>query len=121
MTACAAGQVLCGDDGRLHIRIGGEQYYLYPEDIGLFFFAGECAPLLKKGPVPQVHEVSGTIGLNPFGRAVVIAIDKQRYMLPRDKFLSVALGEEISCTFFETPTDGLEIERFSLHKGGAAS
>jgi len=121
MTIYGAGQIHCGDDGRVHIRIRGERYYLCPEDLGRLFFVGDKAPILKKGPVQQVHQVSGAVYLNPSGRAVIIDIGKQRYILPRDKFLAVALGEEISCPFFEIPGDGLEIEIFSLQKEGAAS
>ena len=72
-------------------------------------------------PAPQVHQVSGSVYLSPSGRAVIIAIDKQRYMLPRDKFLAVALGEEFSCHFFEVPADETEIEPISPQKEGATS
>lgn len=121
MTAYSAGQILCGDEGRLHVRIWSERYYLCPEDLGILFFVGDHVPLLKKGPAPQVHQVSGSVYLSPSGRAVVIAIDKQRYMLPRDKFLAVALGEEFSCSFFEVPADETEIETISPQKEGATS
>ncbi|WP_321504566.1 hypothetical protein [uncultured Methanoregula sp.] len=120
MNAFTAGQVLCGDDGRVHVRIWGERYYLYPEDLGILFFAGDPVPLLMKGPGRDVHEVAGTVSLNPSGRAVVIAIKKQRYMLSREKFLAVALGEEMACIFSEVPVEGPEIKEFSLHNRGAA-
>jgi hypothetical protein len=119
MIAYTAGRVLSGDDGRVHICIWGERYYLCPEDLGTLFFIGDRVPLMKKGPASQVHQVSGSVYLNPSGRAVIIAIDKQRYILPRDKFLAVTLGEEISCSFFEVPGDGTEIETISPHKEGA--
>ncbi|WP_321506338.1 hypothetical protein [uncultured Methanoregula sp.] len=120
MTACAAGQILCGNDGRMHVRIWGERYYLIPEDLGLLFFVGDPVPLRKTGPSPEVHEVSGTVSLNPSGQAVVIATGRQRYMLPREQFLAVAFGEEISCTFFEAPSGGSGIEEIFPKQRGAA-
>ena len=120
MTSCAAGQILCGDDGRVHIRIREERYYLYPEDLGTLFFVGDRVPLLKKGPARQVHVESGRVYLSRSGRAVIIAIDKKRYILPRDRFLAAALGEEISCCLFEGPADATETEKISPHKEGAA-
>jgi hypothetical protein len=123
MTAYAAGQILCGSEGRVYARIWGELYYISPEDLGLLFFVGERVSLIrKKGPVPeQGPQVAGTVYLSPSGRAVIIAIDRQRYLLPRDKFLAVALGEDVSCIFFEAPGNEPEIETISPRKGGAAS
>jgi len=121
MTAYAAGQILCGDDGRVHVRIWGEHYYICPEELGMLFFVGDRVPLLKKGPAQQTPQVSGTVYLGPSGRAVIIAVGKARYMLPRDRFLAVALGEDVSCIFFEVPGDAPEIGLISPHKGGATS
>jgi hypothetical protein len=122
MTAFAAGQIMCGSEGRVYVRIWGELHFVCPEELGLLFFVGERVSLLKKGPAPQqVPQVSGTVYLSPSGRAVIIAIGNQRYMLPRDKFLAVALGEEVSCIFFEAPGNEPEIEIISPRKGGAAS
>ena len=42
-------------------------------------------------------------------------------MVPRNKFLAVALGEEVSCDFFELPGDEPDIEMISPHKEGALS
>lgn len=122
MTAFAAGQILCGGEGRVYVRIWGELYYISPEDLGQLFFVGERVSLIGKGPAPQqVPQVSGTVYLSPSGRAVIIAIGRQRYMLPRDKFLAVALGEDVSCIFFECPGSEPEPEIISPRKGGAAS
>jgi hypothetical protein len=122
MTAYAAGQILCGDDGRVHVRIWGERYYICPEELGMLFFVGDRVPLLKKGPVPEgIPLVSGTAYLNPSGRAVIIAIGVVRYMLPRDRFIAVALGEDVSCILFEVPSDVPEPEIIFPNKGGAAS
>jgi hypothetical protein len=42
-------------------------------------------------------------------------------MLPRDRFIAVALGEDVSCILFEVPGDVPEPEILTPHKGGAAS
>ena len=122
MTAYAAGQILCGDEGRVHIRIWGDLHYICPEELGMLFFVGDHVPILKKPKlVPETPVVSGSAYLSPSGRAVILAMGKQRYMVPRDKFLAVALGEDVSCIFFEVPGNEPEIEILSPHKGGAAS
>lgn len=122
MTACAAGQILCGSEGRVYVRIWGEKHYILPEDLGMLLFVGERVPLMKKSASP--HEIAqevGRVGLSPSGRAVIIAVGNQRYMLPRDKFLAVALGEEIGCIFFEAPGNEPDIEIMPFRKGGDAS
>lgn len=122
MTAFAAGQILCGSEGRVHVRIWGEKYYICPEELGMLFFVGDRVPLLKQGPVPNgVPKVSGTVKLSPSGRAVIITLGKQQYILPRDKFLAVALGEDVSCIFFEAPGNEPDLETIEPRKGGAAS
>jgi hypothetical protein len=109
MTAFASGgQVICGAEGQVHVRIWGELHYVCPEDLGRLLFVGDRVPLLRKGPgvVPQEPaQVSGSVRISPSGKAVIIATGNQRYMLPRDRFLAVALGEEVSCLFFEMPLD----------------
>jgi len=80
-----------------------------PKISAWLLFMGEQVSLVRKGSeeagVPQpAARVSGSVCLAPSGRAVVIAAGSQRYMLPRDRFLAVALGEEISCLFFEVPS-----------------
>jgi hypothetical protein len=109
MTVFASGgQVMCGAEGQVHVRIWGELHYVCPEDLGRLLFVGDRVSLLKKGPgeVPRESvQVSGSVHLSPSGRAVIIATGSQRYMLPRDRFVAVALGEEISCIFFEVPSD----------------
>ncbi len=110
MTAFASGgQVMCGADGCVHVRIWGELHSISPEDLGRMLFMGERVSLIRKGSAAEevsqpVADVSGSVCLAPSGRAVVIAAGSQRYMLPRDRFLAVALGEEISCIFFEVPS-----------------
>jgi hypothetical protein len=109
MTVFASGgQVMCGAEGQVHVRIWGELHYVCPEDLGRLLFIGDRVSLLKKGAgeVPQDSvQVSGSVHISPSGRAVIIATGSQRYMLPRDRFVAVALGEEISCIFFEVPSD----------------
>ena len=109
MTAFASGgQVMCGAEGCVHVRIWGELHYVCPEDLGRLLFVGDRVPLLRKGPGEVPHEtvqVSGSVSISPSGRAVILATGSQRYMLPRDRFVAVALGEEVSCLFFEMPSD----------------
>ena len=88
----------------------------------MLFFVGDRVPILKKPKlVPESPFVSGQCVSQSSGRAVILALGKQRYMVPRDKFLAVALGEDVSCIFFEVPGNEPEIEILSPHKGGAAS
>lgn len=122
MTPYAAGQIMCGSEGRVHVRIWGEMHYILTEELGYLFFVGEWVPLVKNTASPHENPKEvGTVYLSQSGRAVIIAIDNQRYMLPRDKFLAVALGEEMSCIFFEAPANGPEIETTSPRKAGVAS
>lgn len=122
MTPYAAGQILCGSEGRVHVRIWGEMHYILTEELGYLFFVGEWVPLVKNAASPHENpKAVGSVYLSPSGRAVIIAIGNQRYMLPRDKFLAVALGEEMSCIFFEAPGNVPEIETISPRKGCATS
>ena len=107
MTAFASGgQVMCGAEGGVHVRIWGELHTICPEDLGRLLFVGERVSLFSRGPENVLKDaVSGSVALSPSGRAVIIASGSQRYMLPRDRFLAVALGEEISCIFVELPAD----------------
>jgi hypothetical protein len=109
MTAFASGgQVMCGAEGLVHVRIWGELHYVCREDPGRLLFVGDRVPFLRKGPgdVPRKPvQVSGSVRITPSGRAVIIASGSQRSMLPRDRFIAVALGEEVSCLFFYMPSD----------------
>lgn len=128
MTVFASGgQVMCGTEGQVHVRIWGELHYVCPEDLGRLLFVGDRVSLLRKGPEGVPREpvrVSGSVRLSPSGRAVIIAAGSQRYMLPRDRFIAVALGEEVSCLFFEMPSDddkgSPEAVRSPLPAGGVA-
>jgi hypothetical protein len=120
MSGFAVGQVLSGDEGRVHIRIRAERYYICPEELGMLLFVGDRVPLLKKSPDPRgMPWVAGSVYLNPSGRAVIIAIGETRYLLPRDRFLAVALGEDVSCILFEIPSDEEEPKIDARVKGGA--
>ncbi|MGA9203913.1 hypothetical protein [Methanoregula sp.] len=121
MSAYPAGHILFGDEGRVHICIWDTRYQICPEDLGMLFFVGDRVPLMKKGPAPQVFQISGQVSLAPSGQAVIIAIDRQRYMVPRARLLAVALGEEVSCDFYEMPEEISDIEIISPHKEGATS
>jgi hypothetical protein len=120
MTAFASGgQVMCGAEGGVHVRIWGELHTICPEDLGRLLFVGERVSLFTRGPENVLKDsVSGSVSLSPSGRAVIIATGNQRYMLPRDRFLAVALGEEISCIFVELPADTPEREILPASHGG---
>jgi hypothetical protein len=120
MTAFASGgQVMCGAEGGVHVRVWGELHIICPEDLGRLLFIGERVSLFTRGPENAVKDtLSGSVCLNPSGRAVIIAPGNQRYMLPRDRFLAVALGEEISCIFVEVPAGTLEREILPASLGG---
>ena len=122
MSHFSAGIVLTGSDGYVHVRIWDKSYFIRPEDMGMLLFVGETIPLLQKNPDPSGNPVaSGLVSLNPSGRAVIISVGSVRYMLPRDRFIAVALGEDVSCILFEVPGDVPEPEILTPHKGGAAS
>ena len=120
MTAFASGgQVMCGAEGGVHVRIWGELHTICPEDPGRLLFVGERVSLFTRGPENVVKDaVSGSVSLSPSGRAVIIASGSQRSMLPRDRFLAVALGEEISCIFIELPADTPERDLLPASPGG---
>ena len=120
MTAFASGgQVMCGAEGCVHVRIWGELHTICPEDLGRLLFVGERVSLFTRENVPgDLYQVSGSVCLSPSGRAVIIASGSQRYMLPRDRFLAVALGEEISCIFIELPADTPERDILPASRGG---
>ena len=122
MTRFSAGLVLTGSDGYVHVRIWDKSYFICPEDMGMLLFVGDTVPLLQKNPDPTGSPVaSGSVALNPSGRAVILSVGSIRYMLPRDRFIAVALGEDVSCILFEVPGDVPEPEIISPSKGGAAS
>jgi hypothetical protein len=120
MTAFASGgQVMCGAEGGVHVRIWGELHTICPEDPGRLLFVGERVSLFSWGPENVVKDaVSGSVSLSPSGRAVIIASGSQRSMLPRDRFLAVALGEEISCIFIELPAGTPERDLLPASRGG---
>jgi hypothetical protein len=121
MTAFASGgQVMCGAEGCMHVRIWGELHSIRPEDLGRLLFMGEQVSLIRNGPAAgEVPQVSGTVCLTPSGRAVIIAAGSQRYLLPRDRFLAVAFGDEVSCLFFEMPSGETDTEIITDPKGCA--
>jgi len=109
MTAFASGgQVMCGAEGQVHVRIWDELHYVCTEDLGRLLFVGDRVPLLRKGPGDVPHkpvQVTGSVRISPSGRGVIIASGSQQYILPRDRFVAVVLGAEVSCLFFEMPSD----------------
>ena len=122
MSHFSAGIVLTGSDGYVHVRIWDKSYFICPEEMGMLLFVGETVSLFRKNPDPSGNPVaSGLVSLNPSGRAVIMSVGSIRYMLPRDRFIAVALGEDVSCILFEVPGDVPEPEILVPHKGGAAS
>jgi len=121
MTPFSAGQILGGSDGCVHVRIYGAPHYICPEELGMLFFVGDSVPLLKNFPsVSETPQLSGRVHLNASGRSVIIEIGTARFMVPRDRFLAVAFGEDISCIIFEIPSEKNEIACISPPKGGTA-
>ena len=122
MTPCAAGQLLCGSDGGVHIHSWDDRYYISPGNLGLLFFVGGPVPVLKiDNATTGISRVAGNASLSLSGRAVILEIDRQRYMVPRDKFLAIAFGEVISAIFYEAPEDRSETEIIYPRQGGATS
>ncbi len=119
MSTSPAGHIMYGDGGRVHFCIREGQYQVTPEDLGTLFFVGEPGLLMKKGPASQVFQIAGSVYLSPSGQAVIIAIERQRYMVPRDRLLAVAFGKEHSCDFYEVPDESTDIGIISPHKEGA--
>ena len=88
----------------------------------MLLFVGDTVPLLQKNPdVTGSPVAAGSVALNPSGRAVILSVGSIRYMLPRDRFIAVALGEDVSCILFEVPGDVPEPEIISPRKGGVVS
>ena len=121
MSTGPAGHALYGDDGRVHICIMEGRFHVCPEDLGTLFFVGDEVPLVKEGPIPQVYQLSGTVGFGPSGQAVIIALGSQRYMAPRNRFLAVALGSESSCDLFELPGENTDVGIISPDRERALS
>jgi len=121
MTYLSAGQIMGGDRRCVHVRIYGAPHYIRTEELGMLFFVGETVPLLRNWPSEnETMEVSGRVHLNPSGRSVLFEIGTSRFMVPRDRFLAVAFGEDFSGILFEIPSDANKIEIISQHKGGTA-
>jgi len=122
MTAFASGgQVICGAEGGVHVRVGGELHTICPEDPGRLLFVGERVSLFTRGPenvLWDTVQVSSPVSPSPSGRAVIITSGNQRSMLPCDRFLAVALGEEIFCIFVEVPADSPESGILPASQGG---
>ena len=123
MTAFASGgQVICGAEGGVHVRVWGELHTICPEDPGRLLFVGERVSLFTRGPenvLKDTVQVSSPVSPSPSGRAVSIASGSQRSMLPRDRFPAVAHEEEISCIFVELPADTPESGILPASKGGS--
>ena len=110
-----------GSDGCVHVSIYGTPHYICPEELGMLFFVGDSVPLLKNFPsVKSTPQLSGRVRLNASGRSVIIEIGAARFMVPRDRFLAVAFGEDSSCIIFEIPSEKNGIEIISPNKGGKA-
>lgn len=110
-----------GSDGCVHVKIYGAPHYICPEELGMLFFVGDSVPLLKNFPsLSESPQLSGRVHLNASGRSVIIELGAARFMVPRDRFLAVAFGEDISCIICKIPSEKNEIETISPGKGGKA-
>lgn len=120
MTSYPAGLVMSGSEGCVHVRIWDERFYLCSEDLGALLFLGESVPLLRPGsPFDTSPRGGGLAHLNRSGRAVIFEVGNQCYLIPRDRFLMVALGEEVSCPVADIVTDGTSPLSTTTTTGGA--
>lgn len=122
MRAVAAGQILCGSEGRVYA--GARENSLPSALRNLASSTFPASASRSSGAVQRLSRSRSLAGPSLFrssGRAVIIAIDRQRYLLPRDTFLAFALGEDLSCSFFKSPENEPEIETIPPRKGGEAS
>lgn len=106
MTQHPAGLIMSGSEGCLHIHIWDERFLIYPDDLGAIVFLGEIVPIIRLDSPPRDPvRIGGFVHLNRSGRAVVFEIGDVCYLVPRDRFLTVALGEEVSCLVAEIASD----------------
>ena len=106
MTALSAGEIRAGGDGCVHLLIGKQVLAFCPGDMGELFFGGGMAPVRAlAGPGEPGEKPRGMARLTPSGRAVTIELGSERYMVPRDRFLAVAFGEDIASLVFTLPSD----------------
>jgi len=106
MTALSAGEIRAGGDGCVHILLKGQVYSLCPDDMGVLFFGGGAAPVrILPGQGGPSLKARGHARLNPSGRSVTIELGTERFMVPRDRFLAVAFGEDIASLVFTVPSD----------------
>lgn len=106
MTPLSAGEIRAGGDGFVHILIGKQVLTLSPADMGVLFFGGGAAPVRAlAGPGEPGEKPRGMARLTPSGRAVTLELGSGRYMVPRDRFLAVAFGEDIASLVFTVPLD----------------
>ena len=106
MTSLSAGEIRAGGDGCVHILIKGQVYSIGPDDMGMLFFGGGAAPVrIPPGQGDPGLKARGHARLNPSGRSVTIELGAERFMVPRDRFLAVAFGEDITSLVFTVPSD----------------
>lgn len=122
MTQYPAGIVMGGSEGCVHLRIWDERYIIQSEDLGVLVFLGELVPLIRDSPQPNESSVTrGVAHLNRSGRAVLLEIGNQCYLIPRDRFVMVALGDEVSTPIAEIAIDGGDSAINLLWRGGVLS
>lgn len=106
MTPLSAGEIRAGGDGCVHVLLRGQVYSLCPNDMGVLFFGGGAAPVrIPPGQGEPNVKARGIARLSPSGRSVTIELGGERYMVPRDRFLAVAFGEDIASLVFSIPSD----------------
>lgn len=122
MTQYPAGIIMSGSEGCLHLRIWDERYLIRSDDLGALVFLGELVPLIREGPPPHDASVTGGVAhLNRSGRAVLLEIGNQCYLIPRDRFVMVALGDEVSTPIAEVAIDGGDSAITLPWRGGGLS
>jgi hypothetical protein len=119
MSVYPSAAVMSGSEGRVHVRIFGENYFIHAEDLGALLFLHESVPLFRCDDRPKDPAKSGGFAhLNRSGRAVIFEFSKRCYQVHRDRFLGIALGEETSWPVAEMVLDSANPLTSSYPPGG---
>jgi hypothetical protein len=101
-----AGAVMSGSEGRMHLRIWTERYYICAEDLGSVLFLNEAVPLFRLDTASmETKKSAGVARLNRSGRSILFELGNRCYRVPRDRFMDITLGEEISWPVDEIISD----------------
>ena len=101
-----AGAIMGGSEGRMNVRIWTDRYYICAEDLGAVLFLNETVPLFRLDTASQeTKKSSGAARLNRSGRSILFEIGDRCYRVPRDRFMDITLGEEITWPVDEIISD----------------